>query len=122
MSGKVVKFWPQMVREGIGQNYQKVAELFESSSTVLTPLLKLILKQGCIFFIIGWLGKKYGDLLRKCANIRGKRSKNREKGGNFTVLGVKYHFGKRGRGKIITLWALYTPYVSSMSVSHHIFF
>ena len=46
-------------------------------------------------WVVGWLGKKYDNLLRKNANIRGKR-------GNFhCIFGVKYHFGKGGGGKNI---------------------
>ena len=48
---------------------------------------------------IGWLGKKYDDLQRKNANIRGKRSKQGEEGQILTVLvGEKCHFGNRGGG------------------------
>ena len=43
------------------------------------------------------VGKKYDDLLRKYANISGKRWKKGGKGRFFTVLGgKKYNFGKRG--------------------------
>ena len=44
-------------------------------------------------------------LLRKNANIRGKRWKNGEKG---IFPRQKYNFGKRGRGRNIIFWAIYT--------------
>ena len=66
----------------------------------------LSFKQGCTLFIfnskilsIGWLGKKYDDLLRKNANIRGKRSKNEGKGEIFSVLCEKISLLEKGMGK-----------------------
>ena len=61
--------------------------------------------EGAKIWVIGWLGKKYDDLLRKNANIRGKRWKNGKKWKIFT--GKKYHFGKRGQ-KYHILVKIYT--------------
>ena len=75
---------------------------------------KKTLQQGYICFIlkisvIGWLGKKYDDLLR-IINVRGKRWKKGERIIFFTVLGgKKYHFGKGGGAKISIIWIIYTP-------------
>ena len=58
-----------------------------------------------------WLaGEKYDDLLRKNANVRGKRWKNRGKGEIFTVLGGKIYFlKKRGGGQKYPILGKYTP-------------
>ena len=53
---------------------------------------------------IGWLGKKYDYLLRKNANIRGKRWKNGKKVKFSLYLGGKNHFEKRWWGKNILFW------------------
>ena len=55
--------------------------------------------------------KKCDDILRKNANIRGKRWKSGEEGENFYVLGEKYHFGKKGRGQKYHILGKYTPLV-----------
>ena len=61
------------------------------------------MEQGCIFFVLSmsnWLAKeKYGDSLRKNANIKGKRWKNEGEGQSFAVLWEKQNFGKKGGGQ-----------------------
>ena len=60
--------------------------------------------EGCIFFIVPvdcWLGKKYDNLLRRNANIRGKTCEKGWKEEIFTVPGgKKYNIGKVGGAKI----------------------
>ena len=59
-----------------------------------------------------WLGKKYNDLLRKNANIRGKRSKSGCKEDILTVLGEKISFMKKwGGGAKKSYFGKYTPLV-----------
>ena len=56
----------------------------------------------------GWLGKKYEDLSRKNANIKGKRWK---KGGKFSLyLWKKISFWKKGGGaKILSYLDIIHP-------------
>ena len=62
---------------------------------------------------IGWLGKKYNDLLRKDANTyTGEEVKKAEKGEILNVLGgKKYHILKKvgGGAKISYFGQIYTP-------------
>ena len=61
------------------------------------------------------VGEKYDDLLRKNANIRGKRWKKKGKRGNFhCTWGKKYHYGKRGEGKNIN-------YLDNIHPRSHVF-
>ena len=87
-----------------------------SQLTVPSTLI-VIFFQGCKFFPgqdimkrIGWLGKKYDSLLKKKANIRGKRWMDGEYGEIFTVLGGKnIIFEKKGEAKISYFRQIYTP-------------
>ena len=74
---------------------------------------KKTLQQGYICFIlkisvIGWLGKKYDDLLR-IINVRGKRWKKGERIIFLLYLGKKISFWKGGGAKISIIWIIYTP-------------
>ena len=68
----------------------------------------------------GWLEKQCDYLLRKSANIRGKRCNNWGKWKIFTVpRGKKYHFRKRGRRNIIIFWTNMAPTFSWASPKPH---
>ena len=86
--------------------------------------------QGCIFLIspppgggqiwrIGCMGKKYDDLLRKNANIGGKRWKTGKKGKSSLYVGEKnIIFDKRGGGKNIFFWANIHPCMLQVGLKH----
>ena len=86
------------VKLSYGWNWKKFMDEFNMAEA------NCMNTQWCIFFIllnVGWLGKKYDDLLRKNVNIRGKRWENRKKGKIFTVLGGKSIIFGKGGGKNI---------------------
>ena len=59
----------------------------------------LIDYRGVYFLVIGWLGKKYDDLLRKKRKYEGEEMEKWAKSGNFSLyLGEKYHFEEVGGG------------------------
>ena len=58
--------------------------------------------------VIGWLGGKYDDILRKSANIRGKRWGKKEE--IFTVpRGRNIIYGKGGQGQKYDILGKYSP-------------